>query len=83
LDKVKGIENSAPVFPSVLQSGYIVDDEDSDRSPLTPTVLEGSAILEPDVVHPEPPSVKSIKISAGGQDGNMRPKLVPVYILLV
>jgi hypothetical protein len=67
----------------VLQSGYTVEDGDSDKSPLTPTVPGGSIILEPDVVHPEPPCIKNIKISAEGQDGNMRPKFVLVYVLHV
>jgi hypothetical protein len=67
----------------VLQSGYIVEDGDSDKSPLTHSVPGGSAILEPNVVHPEQPSIKSIEVSAEGRDGNMKPKLVPVYILLV
>jgi hypothetical protein len=67
----------------VLQSGYTVEDGDSDKSPFTPTTPGGSAILEPDVVHPEPPSVKNGKTSAEGQDGNMRPKFVLVYVILV
>jgi hypothetical protein len=67
----------------LLQSGYTVEDGDSDKSPLTHILPGGSAILEPNVVHPEPPSIKSIKVSAEGRDGNMKLKLVPVYILLV
>lgn len=67
----------------MLQSGYTVDDGDSDKSPLTPTVPGGSIILEPDVIHPEPPCIKNIKISAEGRDGNMRPKFVLVYVVPV
>ncbi|PNF33390.1 hypothetical protein B7P43_G04157 [Cryptotermes secundus] len=62
------------IFVKFFESGYTVDDGDSDKSPLTPTVPGGSIILEPDVIHPEPPCVKNINISAEGGDGNMRPK---------
>jgi hypothetical protein len=36
----------------------------------------GGKILEPTVVHPEPPSIKNNKIPAEGQDGNLGPKFV-------
>jgi len=70
-----------------LQSGYTVEDEGSDKPPFDqmPSVgfPVGGKILEPSVVHPEPPSVKNNKTPAEDEDGNMGPKFVLAYAVLV
>jgi len=70
-----------------LQSGYTVEDEHNDKPPFTQmpsvTVPGGNTILEPCVVHPEPPSFKNNKTDAEGQGGNIRMKLVLAYAVFI
>jgi hypothetical protein len=64
-----------------------VEDEGSDEAPvtqmLTITIPGGGKILEPTVVHPEPPDISHDKTPADIQDGNMGPKFVLIYPLFV
>jgi hypothetical protein len=70
-----------------LQSGYTVEGEHNDKPPFTQTpavtVPGGNTILEPCVVHPEPPSIKNNKTGAEGQGGNIRLKFVLAYALFI
>jgi hypothetical protein len=50
---------------------------------LTITDAGGGKILEPTVVHPEPPSIKNNKTPAEDQDGNMGPKFVLIHSLCI
>lgn len=67
----------------LLQSSYTVEDEHNDKPPLTQmpalTVAGGNTVLEPSVVHLEPPGIKNNKSDAEGQGGNIRLKFVLTY----
>ena len=71
----------------LLQSGYTVEDEHNDKLPFTQTpaltVPGGNTILQPCVVHPEPPSFKNNKTDAEGQGGNITMKYVLVYAVCI
>jgi hypothetical protein len=71
----------------LLQSGYSIEDEHNDKPSFTQmpalAVPGGNTILEPCVVHPEPPNIKKNKTDAEGQGGNIRQKFVLAYALFI